>query len=169
MEYVYRQLMPDDEKIVWRMLYEAARMAEEGHSAVDAATRSPELVKYAEDWGRDGDIGIAAFEAASQRPVGAAWIRLLIGANQGYGYLDDKTPELAMGVVPEHRNKGVGTKLLALLMEAAGKGYSSMGLNVRADSPAVRFYERCGFEMMHGSDITNRVGGRSFTMKRRLK
>ncbi|HEX2055042.1 MAG TPA: GNAT family N-acetyltransferase, partial [Nitrospiraceae bacterium] len=44
---------------------------------------------------------------------------LLIGAERGDGYLDDHTPELAIGVLPAHRGGGVGTELLRFLLEAA--------------------------------------------------
>jgi GNAT superfamily N-acetyltransferase len=165
MPYSFRELAPDDEPIVWRMLYEAARMAEEGATAPDAAKHNPALVKYAENWGRPGDVGFAAFEVTSLRPVGAAWVRLLTREDKGYGYLDDSTPELAMGVVPEHRKNGVGTRLLGLLTESARRNYRSICLNVRDDSPAVKFYERYGFRMVPGSAMTNRVGGRSINMR----
>jgi ribosomal protein S18 acetylase RimI-like enzyme len=168
MEYLYRQLTPEDEEIIWRMLYEAGRMAEEGHASPEAAKHNQELLKYAKNWGRPGDIAVAAFEITSLKPIGAAWSRLLTGGDRGYGYFDDSTPELAMGVIPEHRNRGVGRTLLAMLVEGAQKEYASIGLSVRADSPAVRFYQRLGFEVVPGSELTNRVGGRSITMKRRL-
>jgi len=162
--YTYRKLGADDEAIVWRMLYEAARLADEGLASTSAAKQNPELVKYARGWGRAGDLGFAAFEPNSLEPVGASWIRLLTGPDRGYGYLNDSTPELAMGVLPEHRNKGVGTKLLGLLIESAGQTHRAICLNVRADSPAVRFYTRWGFTEVPGSTKTNRVGGCSINM-----
>jgi len=165
MSYTFHQLVVEDEPIVWRMLHEAARMAEDGVTSPDATKHNIELVKYAKNWGIPGDLGFAAFEVTSLKPVGAVWIRLLTGKDKGYGYLDDSTPELAMGVVPEHRKKGVGTKLLGLLIESARQSYRSICLNVRDDSPAVKFYERYGFKMVPGSAMTNRVGGRSINMR----
>jgi len=147
------------------MLYEAARMAEEGITSSDAAKHNPALVKYAKNWGRPGDVGFVAFETTNLKPVGAVWIRLLTMEDKGYGYLDDSTPELAMGVIPEHRKKGVGTKLLGLLIESARQRYRSICLNVRDDSHAVKFYERNGFKIVPESAMTNRVGGRSINMR----
>jgi ribosomal protein S18 acetylase RimI-like enzyme len=165
MKYTVRQLTSEDEPIVWRMLYEAAHLVDEGYMSVDAARYVPALVKYARDWGKRSDLGFAAYDATTLKPVGAAWIRLLTGEEKGCGYLDDSTPELAMGVIPEHRNKGVGTKLLMLLIESTQQRFAALSLSVRTDNPAVRLYRRCGFEPVAGSEIVNRVGGRSWTMR----
>ncbi len=67
------------------------------------------------------------------------------------------------GVVPEHRERGVGTELLALLMEAARGRFPGIALTVRETNPVIRLYERFGFRMLPG-DLTNRVGGRSVKM-----
>ncbi len=158
-------MVPEDEPIAWRMLYEAAHLVDEGYTSVDAARHVPALAKYARDWGKRSDLGFAAYDATTLKPVGAIWIRLLTGEEKGYGYLDDSTPELAMGVIPEHRNKEVGTKLLMLLIEAAQQKFAALSLSVRIDNPAVRQYRRCGFEPVAGSEIVNRVGGRSCTMR----
>jgi ribosomal protein S18 acetylase RimI-like enzyme len=113
--------------------------------------------------GRPGDLGIAAFERRAGEAVGCAWLRLLIGADRGYGYIDDETPELALGVVPAHRGQGVGTELLRLLLEEAYALVPAVTLSVRMDSPAIRLYERFGFRRLPG-ELTNRVGGRSVNM-----
>ena len=85
--------------------------------SLEAIRLDPYLAKYAKGWGRAGDVGVAAFEWGSDEPAGCAWVRLLIGADRGDGYIDDETPELALGVVPAHRGRGVGTELLRLLLE----------------------------------------------------
>jgi [ribosomal protein S18]-alanine N-acetyltransferase len=53
-----------------------------------------------------------------------------------------------IGVAPSAQGRGVGALLLgALLSEAARRGCSSVLLEVRADNaPAIRLYERHGFE-----------------------
>ncbi|HET6674984.1 MAG TPA: GNAT family N-acetyltransferase [Nitrospiraceae bacterium] len=161
--YSYRRLVDVDEPIVWRMLYEAARVAEEGRLSPDSIRNDVYLAKYASGWGRPGDVGVAAFENRSGRPVGAAWVRLLIGADQGDGCIDDHTPELAIGVVPAHRGQGVGTELLRQLFEAARQPFSGITLTVRAGNQAVRLYERFGFQRLPG-ELVNRVGGQSVRM-----
>jgi len=132
-----------------------------GSPVRDAAAlrREPQLWHYVAHWPRPGDFG---FVAEVGRPVGAAWWRHFTSADPGYGYVDDETPEVAIGVDAEHRGRGVGTRLLACLVdEATRRALSSLSLSVEPDNPAVRLYERSGFE-----PIGTRGG--SLTMVRRL-
>jgi ribosomal protein S18 acetylase RimI-like enzyme len=98
----------------------------------------------------------------NNQAVGAIWLRLLKGAEKGYGYVDDETPELGMAVLPMYRNQGIGTLLLSRLIESAANSYECISLSVSARNPATRLYQRLGFEMA-GEDSG------SLTMKRRLK
>ena len=100
-----------------------------------------------------------AVDPVTARQIGAAWLRLLSGDQRGYGYVDDATPELTIAVVPECRGKGVGTRLLSHLLATAESCYSSLSLSVLTDNPALRLYERLGFE-------TVGTCGRSLVMKR---
>lgn len=80
--YSYRRLTDTDESLVWRMLYEAARAAEESRLSHDTIRLDRYLAKYAKAWGRPGDLGVAAFGRCSGEPVGCVWARLLIGADR---------------------------------------------------------------------------------------
>jgi ribosomal protein S18 acetylase RimI-like enzyme len=165
MTYPIRPATPDDEAILWQMLYEAAHMAEAGETIATAKT-NPGLARYVAGWGLPDDAGFIAL--AGGQPAGAAWFRLFRGENKGYGYVDDQTPELAIGVLPDHRGQGAGAALLTQLIEAAQGKYPALSLSVRADNPAVRLYRRFGFEVVPGSEIVNRVGTLSFIMKLEL-
>jgi ribosomal protein S18 acetylase RimI-like enzyme len=110
----------------------------------------PEVARYVEGWGRAGDAGVVAVDG--ERVVGAAWYRLFTAAAPGYGFVDDRTPELTVGVVAGERRRGVGTALLlALLDSARDAGYERISLSVEPDNPAVRLYERAGFVKVGGS------------------
>ena len=100
---------------------------------------------YVKAWGRRGDTAVIAIDKGF--PVGAAWYRLFEGQRPGYGFVDEGTPELAIAVVPNARGKGVGTALLAALLERArGDGYAGISLSVdRANAGAMELYERHGF------------------------
>jgi ribosomal protein S18 acetylase RimI-like enzyme len=162
---IIRRATPLDEPILWQMIFEAAHMAEEGHTTVQAAKERPDLAHYVQHWGEDGDIGVVAIEPEHNQPIGAAWVRLLIGNNKGYGYVDDETPELAIGLLPGYRGQGVGTTLLSQLFEIVQKVYPAVSLNTRVTNlPAVRLYERMGFRKVEGSEVTNWVGGISYNM-----
>jgi GNAT superfamily N-acetyltransferase len=103
------------------------------------------LTRYVDNWGRAGDVALMATETGHR--VGAAWFRLFSADSPGYGFVDERTPELTISVVPSRRRHGVGQELLeALLQSANEEGHSAVSLSVEADSPAVAFYERQGFQ-----------------------
>jgi ribosomal protein S18 acetylase RimI-like enzyme len=101
---------------------------------------------YVKAWGRPGDTAVIALEGGF--PVGAAWYRLFGEERPGFGFVDERTPELAIAVVPNARGKGVGSRLLdALLGRARDAGYPSISLSVdRANEGAIELYRRHGFE-----------------------
>jgi len=102
--------------------------------------------RYVMNWGRPGDAAVIALDDVGS-PVGAAWYRLFKASAPGYGFVDEQTPELTISVVPSRRQHGVGKELLdALLAKASEVGHSAVSLSVEQDSPAVKFYERNGFE-----------------------
>ncbi len=113
---------------------------------VQSVLAQPELAHYITGWPRPGDMGMVAEDGP---PVGAAWLRLLPEQDPGYGFVDDKTPELSIGVVPTHRGQGIGSLLLEALIEAArAQRYQALSLSVEPDNPARRLYERHGFQVI---------------------
>lgn len=158
MNCIIRPLKLEDEPFLWEMLYQALYVPE-GYSALPReVVRLPELARYVQNWGREGDYGVLASDAITNQSIGALWLRLLIEENKGYGYVDDHTSELSIAVLPGYRGQGVGTQLLTHLF-ASEYGQSPISLSVSADNPAVRLYERFGFEIVSRSDD-------SLTMKR---
>jgi ribosomal protein S18 acetylase RimI-like enzyme len=100
-----------------------------------------DLLIYIEDFGKKFDYAFVAEQEGEV--VGMAWARLI----KAYGYLDDDTPELAMSVLPEHRSKGIGTQLLARLLDLlCERGFERVSLSVQKNNPAVRLYERFAFQ-----------------------
>jgi GNAT superfamily N-acetyltransferase len=162
MNAIIRPLQPGDEPFLWHMLYYAARMQEDGATSPDAAKANPDLSKYVEGWGGATDMGMLALHPVHQRPLGAAWLRLLIGEKKTISYIDDQTPELAIALLPEATGQGIGTQLLTHLLTAARSVYPAVVLSVRVTNPARHLYERMGFVVME--TVTNRVGSESFNM-----
>jgi ribosomal protein S18 acetylase RimI-like enzyme len=101
---------------------------------------------YVKEWGRPGDTAVIALEGGF--PVGAAWYRLFGKDKPGYAFVDERTPELAIAVVPNARGKGVGSKLLAALLgRARDAGHPTISLSVdRENAGAIELYARHGFE-----------------------
>jgi ribosomal protein S18 acetylase RimI-like enzyme len=165
LDYYIRPLTQEDEPFLWQMLYEAAHMAEEGESTVEAVVNHPLIAKYVKDWGRASDMGFAAIAFNSSQPIGAAWLRLFTEDDKGFGWVDDTIPELAIAVLPEYTNQGVGTQLLASLLSAAKVSYPAVSLSVRSSNRALNFYQRSGFKVIEGSETINRTGGTSLTLQ----
>ena len=116
------------------------------------------VYRYVQNWGRPGDAGIVALEGP--HPYGAAWYRLFSEREPGFGFVDARTPELTIAVVPARRGRGAGRELLeALLARARAEGYGAVSLSAAAEQTA--YYERFGFE-------TVRVGDHAVTMLARL-
>ena len=103
-------------------------------------------MRYVRAWGRRGDTAVVALEDG--HPVGAAWYRLFPAHEPGFGHVDERTPELAIAVVPSKRGHGIGDALLTRLLEAAaGAGYESISLSVDSENAgAIRLYEKHGFQ-----------------------
>jgi ribosomal protein S18 acetylase RimI-like enzyme len=132
---------------------------EAGGLTVEEILAKPAIAHYISGWPRHGDLGVIAED---RQPIGAAWWRLLPEDDPGYGFIDAATPEISIGIVPEHRGQGIGTALLdALIAKATDLRLPALSLSVDPDNPAIRLYQRIGFE------VTGGVGG-SLTMRRRL-
>jgi len=118
---------------------------------VNALDADIPLTRYVDSWGRVGDVALVATEGGHR--IGAAWLRLFRANEPGYGFVDERTPELSIAVVPSRRRHGVGQELLDSLVEQArAAGHAALSLSVEADSPAVAFYERNGFEHVRRAD-----------------
>jgi ribosomal protein S18 acetylase RimI-like enzyme len=118
---------------------------------VNALDADIPLTRYVDNWGREGDLALIAHETGNR--VGAAWLRHFRSGEPGYGFVDEETPELTISIVPSRRRHGLGQELLDALLEKARElGYAAVSLSVEADSPAVAFYERNGFERVGESN-----------------
>ena len=150
----------EDIGFLWTALFYASHSDHEGRT-VDDIKSEPTLLRYLNEWGRDGDMGVVA--AHHSVDVGAAWLRLIdAGHASDPAYVDQATPELAIAVLPSHQGLGVGTAMLSHLIENARGVYPAIVLSVRAGNPAIRLYERLGF--LPAGTITNRVGTESLKM-----
>lgn len=147
--------------IVKELLHYAARLDESGETLDD----HPYLKQYHHNYGNvSGDIGVYAL--VNGKVAGGAWVRLL---PEGFGHIDTETPELAFAVLPEFRNRGIGSRIMEQLMTEVSKLYPQVSLSVREENPAIHLYKRLGFTKVEGSERTNIAGTFSFTMLKRLE
>jgi ribosomal protein S18 acetylase RimI-like enzyme len=156
-----RAVDPKDEKFLWETQCHAALL--DSQDAPMVAVRSnPMLARYVEGWGRDGDVGVIAEHEG--KPVGAAWCRLFPKESPAWGWIDDKTPEISVAVLPEFRQKGLGTSLLTHLQEVVREKNGMLSLAVRSTNPALRLYLRLGFRILPERNFLNRTGVLSHVM-----
>jgi ribosomal protein S18 acetylase RimI-like enzyme len=146
-----RPALPSDEPLLWEMLYQAIYVPPGAAAPPRAILRQPQFSRYVQDWDRPGDLGLIAQAIPADQPVGAAWLRLLVGEQRGYGYVDETTPELSIAVLPPYRGGGIGSALLSALLELATPRHRAVSLSVSASNPARRLYERFGFETVADS------------------
>jgi len=110
------------------------------HWMVDGPSFDPLLWFVAEKG--DDLAGIVIARALENEP-GVGWIRIL-------------------GVVPDHRQQGVGQALLrCAFREFANRGFNAVGLGVDAENPtgAVRVYERAGMHVERTYLLFEKVQG----------
>jgi ribosomal protein S18 acetylase RimI-like enzyme len=163
--YSIYPLKPEDEPFLWEMLFEAAHLAEDGETSVQAAMNNPQLAKYVRNWGQKNDLGFGAIDLETQQKIGAVWLRLFPNTDRGYGYINDRIPELAIAILPPYRGQGIGTRLLLHLLNTVKDLYPTISLSVRTDNPVLQLYRRLGFQDVAGSKTINRTGGTSLTLK----
>jgi GNAT superfamily N-acetyltransferase len=135
-----------DAEFLKTMLYEAARWNPDWpFEPMETVLAEPMLVRFYEGWGRPGDGGVVA--ELDGVPVGACWYRLFTADAPGYGFVDEKIPELGLAVQPLHRRKGIGEALLrSAKVQAREEGYQALSLSVAAHNRSRMMYQRSGLE-----------------------
>ena len=121
----------------------------------------PEIHIYIKDFGCKDDCGVVAEQEG--KIIGAAWTRII----PAYGHIDNDTPELSISVLPDYRGQGVGTMMMTRLFDLLHEhGYKRTSLSVQKDNPAVRFYQRLGYEI--AGEKLDHVGHEDYIMVKEL-
>ncbi|GIU97902.1 MAG: N-acetyltransferase [Actinomycetota bacterium] len=141
-----RPVTKDDVPFLKKMLYEAARWNPDWpREPLEEVLADPMLVRYHAGWGRPGDGGVIA--ELEGEPVGACWYRVFTQDAPGYGFIDEKTPELSIAVLPLHRRKGIGHALLhSAMVQAREEGFQALSLSVAVHNRSRMMYQRAGFQ-----------------------
>ena len=143
-----RPATKDDAEFLRTMLYEAARWNPDWpRETIEEFLVEPTLRRYHEDWGREGDGGVVA--EIDGQPVGAAWYRVFTEEEPGFGFVNEKTPELSIAVAPLHRRKGIGQAVLrSCMVQALEVGFQGLSLSVAVHNRSRIMYLGAGFEMV---------------------
>jgi hypothetical protein len=139
-DYTLRPLETQDETILWGMLYLALTPAT-GPAPPREIMQEPQFARYVTGWGKEGDRGFLAQEKTGNLVLGAVWLR----PSLGQGTIDSPA-QIPFVVRQGHRQRGIGASLLTQMMRA-NPSLSAVSLRVGPDSPAVRLFERFGFDV----------------------
>lgn len=133
-------LRSSEQKILTDMLYYAFRLDEVNKSLSEI----PKLSIYETFYGfTSKDLGL--YILVDNTIAGAAWIRRLNSDHGSNGFIDDNTPILTIGVLPEFRQKGYGSLMIEQLFIEAGALYNQISVSIVKDSCAFHFYKKHGF------------------------
>ena len=152
-ELSIRPARPGDIAFLEEMLFEAVHWRpEQERPTLQEFESNPEFSKLMKGWGyRPGDKAVIA--EIDGRSAGAAWYRLWTDEEHTYGFVDEKTPELGMGVRSALRGVGIGRELLrALIDEAYYEGYEQISLSVEPDNFSRKLYASEGFVKVGEND-----------------
>lgn len=143
-ELIIRAMRPEEYPLLQEFLYQAIFLPEGTVPPSRSVIDLPELQIYIADFGtRFGDYCLVA--EINRKVIGAAWSRIM----EDYGHIDKDTPSLAISLLPEYRDQGIGTKLLSNLLSLLyEKGFHQVSLSVQKENPAFRLYKRAGFQIL---------------------
>jgi ribosomal protein S18 acetylase RimI-like enzyme len=139
-DYELRPLTAADEPLLWEMLYQALSPPGAEAPAREIVQR-PEYSRFVEGWGRPNDRGYVAQDKTERTLLGAVWLRTPAEGGPG-----EEPAELAFAVREGHRKHGIGASLLTQMVRANPR-LCAVLLHTRSNSPAVRLFERFGFEV----------------------
>ncbi|MCB5081927.1 GNAT family N-acetyltransferase [Streptococcus mutans] len=137
-----RQMIAEEYSLLEEFLYQAI-FVPQGLPAPDRSIiQLLELQLYVKDFGQSLHDQAMVAERDGQI-VGTAWCRIM----DDYGHIDEKTPSLAISLLPAYRGQGIGTELLKTFLEhLRKKGYHKVSLSVQKENDAVNMYQKAGFQ-----------------------
>ena len=138
-----RSIRPEEQGLLREFLYEAIYLPAGTEPPPRSVVNLPELQVYIAGFGtQPGDLCLVAETEGTV--IGAAWSRIM----EDYGHMDNRTPSLAISLLPEYRGLGIGTQLLnALLLLLRENGFLRASLSVQRENPALHLYQRSGFRI----------------------
>lgn len=144
MKATIRKMTPAEYPLLEEFLYQAIFQRDSENLIPRTEIEKPELKVYIDNFGRLPDDYCLCAEVDKQ-VAGAVWVRIM----DGFGSVDQKTPEFAISLLPEFRGQGIGTELMrAMLAYLKQAGYDKTSLAVQKDNYALGMYEKLGFEMV---------------------
>ncbi|MHB1043937.1 MAG: GNAT family N-acetyltransferase [Eubacteriales bacterium] len=146
-DFIIRKIEPSEIHLLRDFLYEAIFQRDETNLLPRDIINKPELSVYIDNFSESNDFCLVA--DIDGKVAGAVWTRILSGKIKGFGNIDDQTPEFAISLYREYRNRGIGTVLMrSMLRLLKEQGYMQTSLAVQKDNYAVRMYQNVGFKII---------------------
>lgn len=144
-EYIIREIKSNEVPLLSDFLYEAIFQRDENNLIPREIIDQPEIRIFIDNFGKPDDFCLVA--EVNGKIIGAVWTRILGGDIKGFGNIDEYTPEFAISLYKEYRNKGIGTELMkSMLQLLKAKGYKQASLAVQKDNYAFKMYKKVGFK-----------------------
>ncbi len=154
---IIRELRDDETGLLKDLLYEAIFVPKKARAPGRSILEQPEFTAYYEGFG-SGPADHCLVAEVDGRAAGAVWARII----EGFGYVEDGTPWLAIALYADYRGRGIGTALMRRMLERLkAQGYRQAVLSVHKANGAVRMYKALGFRTIGEK-------GREYVMLRRL-
>lgn len=148
MNYKIREIEEKEYSVLDTFLYEAIFIPESVSPPSKDIIKSPDLQVYIQNFGKErADIGMIV--EINNKIIGAAWARIM----DDHGHINDDIPSLAISILKEYRNQGIGTQLLKELLHLLKlRSFSKVSLAVQKENYAVKMYKKLGFKIFDEND-----------------
>lgn len=147
-DIIIRELKRSEITLLEEFLYHTIFQSQDIKPLPKEIIETPDIWVYIDKFGKDKNDFCLVAEVRNGI-IGAVWVRILDGQIKGYGNIDSQTPEFSISVLPDYRNRGIGTllmqKMISVLIE---RKYKQASLSVNKNNYAVSMYNKLGFQII---------------------
>ncbi len=149
---IIRKMLSEEYYLMEDFMYEAIYHPDPKNPYPKDVIYLPQVRVYWDNWGK-GENDRCLVAVTADKIVGAVWIRTFQGATKGFGCIDEQTPEIAIALFEKYRNKGIGTQMMERMIGLMkSEGYAQVSLSITKGNPAIRLYERLGFQQIEENE-----------------
>ncbi len=150
---IIRKILPEEYPFMEDIMYETIYHPDPENPYLRDVIYLPQVRVYWNNWGKGKDDRCLV-AIVDNKIVGAVWIRTFQGEIKGCGYIDMQTPEIAIALFEKYRNKGIGTQMMEqMIVWMKSEGYAQVSLSITKGNPAIRLYERIGFQTIDENKV----------------
>ncbi|MEL6649497.1 MAG: GNAT family N-acetyltransferase [Bacteroidota bacterium] len=150
-DYTIRPLLDSEHDFLRKMFYESLFLPQGADPFPRTIIDRPDLARYIQNWG-SGAHDLALVAQGQTELLGMVWGR---SVKQGYGYIDDHTPEIGIAIRESYRGQGLGTALIRAIQQKYFElDVQRLSLSTDKRNPAKRLYERMGFEVVADEEMS---------------